>query len=115
MVIRVHERDNVAIVVEPEGITVRELIPQSHKVAMQEIGKGEPVVRYGQTIGIANRDIASGWWVREEMIDLPAAPSLDDLPLATNVPQPFPPLEGFTFEGYRNADGSTGTRNILGI
>ena len=24
-------------------------------------------------------------------------------------------LEGYTFEGYRNADGSVGTRNILGI
>ena len=26
----------------------------------------------------------------------------------------LPPLEGYTFEGYRNADGSVGTRNILG-
>ncbi len=28
---------------------------------------------------------------------------------------PLPPLEGYTFEGYRNADGSVGTRNILAI
>jgi galactarate dehydratase len=27
----------------------------------------------------------------------------------------MPPLEGFTFEGYRNADGSVGSRNILAI
>ncbi len=27
----------------------------------------------------------------------------------------MPPLEGYTFEGYRNADGSVGTRNILAI
>jgi galactarate dehydratase len=26
-----------------------------------------------------------------------------------------PPLEGFTFEGFRNPDGSVGTKNILGI
>ena len=26
-----------------------------------------------------------------------------------------PPLEGHTFQGYRNADGSVGTRNILAI
>ena len=26
-----------------------------------------------------------------------------------------PPLEGYTFEGYRNPDGSVGTKNILGI
>ncbi|MCJ8704416.1 UxaA family hydrolase, partial [Escherichia coli] len=25
------------------------------------------------------------------------------------------PLEGYTFEGYRNADGSVGTKNLLGI
>jgi altronate dehydratase len=25
------------------------------------------------------------------------------------------PLEGYTFEGYRNPDGSVGTRNILAI
>ena len=30
-------------------------------------------------------------------------------------PPPLPPLEGYTFEGYRNADGSVGTQNILGI
>ena len=26
-----------------------------------------------------------------------------------------PPLEGYTFEGYKNADGSVGTRNLFGI
>ena len=46
---------------------------------------------------------------------MPAAPPLDRLPLATAVPAPLPPLDGYTFEGYRNADGSAGTRNILGI
>ncbi|MFP1497374.1 UxaA family hydrolase [Escherichia coli] len=33
----------------------------------------------------------------------------------TKVPEPLPPLEGYTFEGYRNADGSVGTKNLLGI
>jgi galactarate dehydratase len=49
------------------------------------------------------------------LVDLPAPPSLDDLPLATAVPEPLTPLDGFTFEGFRNADGSVGTRNVLGI
>jgi galactarate dehydratase len=42
-------------------------------------------------------------------------PPLDRLPLSTAVPAPLPPLEGYTFEGYRNSNGSAGTRNILGI
>jgi galactarate dehydratase len=115
MVIRVHPRDNVAIVVDPEGIVARERIPQSHKVTLADIEAGAPVLRYGQAIGHANRAIPEGSWVREEMLDMPAPPPLDRLPLATAVPAPLPPLEGYTFEGFRNADGSTGTRNVLGI
>jgi galactarate dehydratase len=46
---------------------------------------------------------------------MPDAPSLDNLPLATKVPPRQPPIEGFTFEGYRNADGTVGAKNLLGI
>ena len=46
---------------------------------------------------------------------MPDARGLDNLPIATVKPAPMPPLEGYTFEGYRNADGSVGTRNILAI
>ena len=84
-------------------------------MALRAIEAGEPVIRYGQTIGLANRRIEEGAWVREGLVDLPAPPSLDDLPLATEVPAPLPPLDEFTFEGYRNAEGSVGTRNVLGI
>jgi len=105
----------VAIVVNPEGLTLGEPIPQSHKAALHDIAPGEPVRRYGQIIGYANRAIRSGFWVRPEFLDLPAAPPLDRLPLATAVPSPLPPLGGHTFEGYPNPDGSTGTKNILGI
>lgn len=28
---------------------------------------------------------------------------------------PLPPLEGYTFEGYRNPDGTVGTKNMLAI
>ena len=123
--IRVHDRDNVAIIVASEGaapgvdaasgFTVRDRIPQSHKVALSAIQTGEPVIRYGQTIGLANRSVAAGEWVREDDLSLPAAPALDQMALATAVPKPLPALEGFTFEGFKNADGSVGTRNILGI
>jgi galactarate dehydratase len=46
---------------------------------------------------------------------MPEPPALDALPLATDKATPQSRLEGHTFEGYRNADGSVGTRNILGI
>lgn len=123
--VRVHARDNVAIIVNAEGLPagtgfdsglrLREAIPQSHKVALSPIARGEAVVRYGEVIGLANRAIEPGEWVREDMLDLPQPPPLDELPLATATPAPLPALTGHTFEGYRNTDGSVGTKNILGI
>lgn len=123
--VRIHPTDNVAIVVDPEGLSaattfaddlvLREAVPQSHKVALQDIAEGAPVLRYGTPIAIAARDIPRGSWVREDLLAMPAAPDLDDLPLATAVPFPEPPLEGVTFQGFRNADGTAGTRNILGL
>jgi galactarate dehydratase len=97
------------------GLTAREHIPQSHKIALSAIERGSPVLRYGQIIGRANRVIPAGSWVREEMLDLPAAPALEQLALATDVPAPLPSLTGCTFQGFRNADGSVGTKSILGI
>lgn len=123
--VQVDRRDDVAIIVNPEGVPggarfgpgleSTEAIPQSHKIALREFAQGDPVVRYGQVIGIANRAIPAGAWVREEMLDLPEAPPLDELPLATAIPATPPPLEGYTFEGYRSTDGTVGTKNLLGI
>jgi galactarate dehydratase len=53
--------------------------------------------------------------VHERLLQMPGAQGLDQLPIATVKPLPLPPLLGYTFEGYRNADGSVGTRNLLAI
>ncbi|MFB3829045.1 MAG: galactarate dehydratase [Bryobacteraceae bacterium] len=113
--IQVNPRDNVAIVANPEGATLAGHIPQSHKAALVSIPAGAPILRYGHVIGHALRDIPKGAWVREEFVEAPRPPALEGLPLATAPPPPLPPLEGFTFEGYRARDGRTGTRNLLGI
>jgi galactarate dehydratase len=123
--VRVHAADNVAIVVNDDGLppgarfagglTLVERVPQAHKIALCDIAEREPIVRYGQTIGYATRSIEAGSWVREEMVALPDAPALDQLPLATATPAPMPPLTGYEFDGYLNRDGSVGTKNILGI
>jgi galactarate dehydratase len=72
-------------------------------------------VRYGVTIGHALRDLPAGSWVNEHLLRMPAAPDLGDLPIGTRRRPPQPPLEGYTFQGYRNPDGSVGTRNVLAI
>ncbi len=125
LIIRMQARDNVAIVanngglpagtVLPDGLVLRDQVPQGHKVALVDLPAKSAVLRYGIPIGFALKDIPAGSWVHERLLDMPSARELDNLPIATVKPEPLPPLEGYTFEGYRNADGSVGTRNILAI
>lgn len=123
--VQVNPQDTVAIIVNEgglragtrfdSGLTLVEDVPEAHKVALVDIGDGVAIIRYGSVIGYAEGAIPKGSWVHEERVRLPIAPSLDDLPLATAVPAPMAPLEGYTFEGFVNDDGSVGTKNILGI
>lgn len=123
--IKLNERDNVAIVVNDfglpagsrfaSGLTLRAFVPQGHKTALVDIAQDQPIIRYGEVIGHALSPILAGEWVDEARIRMPEAPALDKLEISTAVPAPLPPLEGFTFEGFRNTDGSVGTKNILGI
>jgi galactarate dehydratase len=123
--IKLNPADNVAIVVNSgglpagtrfdDGLVLVDAIPQGHKVALADIPEGGAVVRYGEIIGYAVKPLAKGGWVNEFLLELPEPPELAKLPLATNVPPTLAPLDGYTFQGYRNADGSVGTRNILGI
>ena len=123
--VRLHARDNVAVVLNdgglpagtalPDGPVLRERVPQAHKVALTDLAPGDEVIRYGVAIGRAARAIPAGSWVHERLLTMPDARPLVGLPIATAVPRPMPPLEGYTFEGYRNADGSVGTRNLLAI
>ena len=68
--ITMHERDNVAIVVNDgglpagavfaSGLALREHVPQGHKVALVDLPEGGAVRRYDVTIGYALRDIPAG-------------------------------------------------------
>ncbi len=123
--IQVHPRDNVAIIVNEGGLpsgtrfgcglVLAEAVPEAHKVALDDLGRGTSIVRYGSVIGYAEGAIAKGSWVHEGMIRLPEPPALDHLPACTAIPEPLMPLDGYTFDGFLNEDGSVGTRNILGI
>ncbi len=120
-----HERDNVAIVANdgglpagtrlPSGVTLVDRVPQGHKVALVDLAAGDPVLRYNVAIGRAARALPAGSWVHERVLEMPEARPLEGLPVSTVKAAPLAPLEGYTFDGYRNADGSVGTRNILAI
>jgi galactarate dehydratase len=122
--IKMHDNDNVAIVanngglaagaVLADGTVVQERVPQGHKIALVDFAIDDPVYRYNVVIGRSRQPLPRGSWVNEQRLDIPEPPSLDNLPVATQgVIQPA--LEGYSFQGFRNVDGSVGTRNILAI
>ena len=123
--IRMHPADNVAIVANDgglpagtrfaDGLTLVDRVPQGHKVALVDLPEGAAVLRYNVPIGYALKPTPAGAWVHERLLQMPDARALEGLPLATVTAPAAMPLEGYTFEGYRNADDSVGTRNILAI
>lgn len=123
LLVKVHNSDNVAIAVKPlpagteiEGLHINQDIPQAHKVALEDIPTGSPVIRYGVILGYAMNPIKKGDWINEFMLELPTPPSVDDMEYGKNIVTDLPNPPVTTFEGYENPNGGyAGTRNILGI
>ena len=124
-VVKIADQDNVAVVVAPtskgdaiDGTSLHVLcdIPQGHKVALVDLKKGDPVIRYGVILGYALEDIKAGGWVNEFNLALPSSPEVKDLvagskgKVLTDLP------ERKTWMGYDNGpDLPAGSRNMLGI
>lgn len=71
LVIRLHEKDNVATALRdlaanvslqlgPIDVLTRDPIPFGYKVALEFIPAGADVIKYGQPIGVAMRSIDAG-------------------------------------------------------
>ena len=69
--IRISSEDNVAIavtaiekgsVIDGFGFSVLSDVPQGHKVALEDMRKGDKVIRYGVELGTVNRDVQKGEW-----------------------------------------------------
>ena len=68
--IRIHPDDNVAVALEDVpagtvfgGVTVPEPVPRGHKVALEAMGAGERVIKYGLPIGHTTAPLFPGHWV----------------------------------------------------
>ncbi len=124
LLIRINPADNVAVVgndgglekgATVDGLTLRQPVPQAHKVALAPLSAGDPVRRYGAVIGYAAEAIPAGGWIHDFNIQIPPASKLKGPPTAAQAPTNVEPLAGYAFQGFRNEDGSVGTRNILAI
>ena len=93
--------------------SLAEPIRQAHKIAIREIAVGQPVVKYGQTIGFAAQKIAPGQWVHTH--NLTPGEFARDYAKSTAVPADLTPITDRTFRGYPRADGRAGTRNYIAV
>lgn len=122
--IRIHPDDLVAVALKPlekgktvdiDGceVTLVEDIPQGHKFALVSIAAGQPVIKYGCSIGVAKEDIAKGAWVHVHNVKT----GLGDLLTYTYDKQDttLEPTEEVCFQGYRRPDGKVGVRNEIWI
>lgn len=121
--IKIKQEDNVAITVDRvsagsevmEGVVASQDIPQGHKIALCDIPAGGQIVRYGVVLGYAIDPIAKGQWINEKMLTLPTPPEAEQMQWGVNLRTDLPKPARTTWEGYRNAEGFAGTRNLLGI
>ncbi|MFY0990125.1 UxaA family hydrolase [Halomonas sp. C05BenzN] len=121
-VIRLSQKDNVGVVTRPlpegfpidnDGTLSRNNVPAGHKVCLQPIPCGEPVIKYGQVIGLASRAIGVGEHVHTHNVSMiDQSVSLEGFKPASKTPV----LDSKrTFKGYKRKDGRVGTRNYIGI
>ncbi|MGL6073064.1 MAG: UxaA family hydrolase [Fimbriiglobus sp.] len=122
--------DNIAVTARPippetdlsfEGATVHvpATIKMGHKFAVRPIKEGDAVLKFGQTIGFAARNIGVGEHVHVHNVKVEKFER--DYAFCADLPAPLPPpAEWRTFMGYdrgpdRAAHQRYGTRNYIAI
>ncbi|MGN6412494.1 UxaA family hydrolase [Flexivirga sp.] len=95
-------------------VLVRSTVPPGHKLAITARAAGDPVRKYGATIGRASTAISPGDHVHVHNLSITEADEPHEFGTDRHVP-PLPPGPRPTFQGYRRADGRVGTRNYIGV
>lgn len=118
--IKINTEDNVALCVENivkgdiiMGVKALENIPAGHKIALEDIEKGKNIIKYGNPIGHASKDIRKGEWVHSHNLET----NLDGILEYTYSPVDSDEkvYEDMYFDGYVRTDGSVGIRNEVWI
>ena len=120
--IRIHPDDNVAVALadlragesfEDFGVTAAEDIARGHKIVLRDITAGEPVVKYGNPIGLAKADIPAGAWAHVHNVRTGLSESAEYT--YRHTVYDLPEVAPRSFMGYRREDGRAGVRNELWI
>ncbi len=103
--------------VDELSIDAKDDIPFGHKIALEDIAENEDVIKYGQPIGHATKDIKKGEHVHTHNVKT----NLSDLieykynPNEEVIKAFEEKVSDRTFQGYVRPDGSVGVRNEVWI
>ncbi|MBP3879943.1 MAG: altronate dehydratase [Lachnospiraceae bacterium] len=122
--IKIHPSDNVAVALsaltcgetvthDDVTVTATEDIMRGHKIALCDIAKDEPIIKYGNPIAVATRDIKKGEWVHTHNVHTGLSEGGEYVydHKVYDLPNPAPR----TFNGYLRDDGRAAIRNELWI
>jgi altronate hydrolase len=103
----INKIDNVGVCLKENGE-----IPAGHKFALCDIKSGENIIKYGQIIGKATKDINQGEWVHTHNVKS----HLDESFVYTyNYYALEKKKEKTTFKGFKRVNGRAGIRNEIYI
>ena len=120
--IRLHANDDVLIatqqllpgtLIDSETLTVRDPIPNGHKLAAHDIKAGDCVRRYNQIIGFAKTDIAAGRHVHSHNLGMGEFER--DYGIGQDVHELPKVAHPACFMGYLRPNGKVGTRNYIAV
>ncbi len=95
---------------EREKITLRDDIPFAHKIALRDMKEQEPILKYGEIIGVCKSDIKKGQWVHVQNVGCTAKDIYTYRYNEKSVKRGF---SDKTFMGYERNSGEAGIRNYI--
>lgn len=125
-VIKLNEKDNVAVVVSNEGISAgapistlgglkpNSSIPSGHKLALKHIKAGDLIVKFGHAIGQASKDISAGDHVHVHNVVMPSTHLKNEQSTQTRDYTQFKDVPK-VFNGYKRSAGRPGIRNYIAV
>ena len=117
-VLKLSDNDNVAVarkIIQKGDLGALSQIPFGHKISTKIILEGEPIIKYGQIIGYAKKDINLGEHLHTHNIKYREVNknyefSEDYVPQSINLENTKP-----NFMGFKRSNGLVGTRNTIAI
>ena len=123
--IKINKEDDVVILLEDclkgdtiklddKNITLLEDIPMGHKVAINDIPKGNNVLKYGYSIGKSTTNIKIGEWVHSHNMET-GLDGILEYEFKENKLNQSKNNEEIFFKGYVRENGDIGIRNEIWI